>query len=1153
MNVAVLSVSATDSHCLTGIGRALSASSPGATIAVRPGVYRENLTFTHDVTVVAEEGPGTVTIETSAGEGLLIIAGTVTLTDIEIRGSDPELPMIQVAGGSMRLERCQIRASGAAAVHLRGGQLRVQGGVISNPDGAGVIVESGSGEFVGCTIEDVEGSAVVMASDSAPVFRDCTIRNVRGAGVIAAGRSAGMLENCKLSEVQGPGVFAQQQSELQVTGTSVHGGQVGVYVIDQARPVLRSSSFRSAEIHGLAVLDNAVPVLIDCIIEGSAGHGLHLAGRSAGTFTECRIAETGAAAVVVSDTAKPVFTGGEITASPDVGILLRGSSTATVDAMAIHGNPVGISIEDEAEPMIRGVRLRDAQCGVHAVGGAGRMEDSQLSNCRIGVRITDSSRLVLHGSRLRGGRIGVLIGATAMAVVSSAEIAETAETGIRVDEGGSAELSRCRVMDGNGSGVRWEPGSRGVLSDSEVVNNRGDGVVINSSSGVTLRDSALRGNGGEGMVASVPPSSFTLIALDTASNRVQFRPRREEPFPGFADATDGPAEVEVPEPGPEPLAATPPAEPATNHASAPSIRADGFTLPVASNSNSPVRAPAPKSPPAAADPVALLLTELQALVGLEPVKHEVATLVGLHRVSKRRAGAGLQAPPMSRHLVFAGPPGTGKTTVARLYGKILASLGVLSGGQMVEVARADLVAEHIGGTAMKTTKKIEEALGGVLFIDEAYTLAPPDGGSQDFGREAVDTLVKMMEDHRDELVVVVAGYAPQMRNFLAANPGLESRFTKVIEFESYSSPELVTIVERLCRSNHYALEYETQEALRKLFETMPRTETFGNARAARQVFEEMLGRQAYRLAQSPDVAEIELARLLPEDLGTAATVSADAQAGQRRMVDSLREKLEAMIGLSEVKREVADLVDLIASAKARVEAGLPAPSLSRHLIFAGPPGTGKTTVARLYGQLLTAMGVLSTGQMVEVSRADLVGQYVGHTAQKTLEVFNKARGGVLFIDEAYALSPKHGGNDFGREAIDTLVKLMEDHRDEIVVIAAGYTQDMTDFLASNAGMASRFSHQIQFASYTADELVSIFQRLAAAGGYEASGQSLQVLRRHFDRLDRNEQFGNGRYARQVLDRAITRQASRLRMVAAPSLQDMQVLLPADVTAALAKR
>jgi hypothetical protein len=160
---------------------------------------------------------------------------------------------------------------------------------------------------------------------------------------------------------------------------------------------------------------------------------------------------------------------------------------------------------------------------------------------------------------------------------------------------------------------------------------------------------------------------------------------------------------------------------------------------------------------------------------------------------------------------------------------------------------------------------------------------------------------------------------------------------------------------------------------------------------------------------------------------------------------------------------------------------------------------------------------------------------------------------VLFIDEAYALAPRDGGNDFGREAIDTLVKLMEDHRDEIVVIAAGYTDDMVHFLDSNAGLASRFSHQITFASYSPDELVSIFERMANGGGYETSGQARQILRRHFHQLTRDGRFGNGRYARQMLDKSITRQASRLRKMAAPCVIDMQELLPADVTAALSRR
>ncbi len=1129
MSVAVLSVSATDPDCLSNVGRALAAAAPGATIAVRPGVYREKLLFTSTVTVVAEEGPGSVVLEIPEGEGLLVAHGTVVLRDLELRGGDADLPMVQVGGGRGRLERCELRASGVAALHQRGGRLMVDRSRISNSAGAGIILEDGSGEITRTTVSDVDGNGIIVAGDCDPVFRDCTVTDIRGIGLASAGHSRARFENGRISEVTGPAVVAQQASRIHLQSTTTEGGQVSAYVGEQAAPTFVDCRFRDSQAHGLMILDQGAPVLTDCVITAPAGHAVHADGRATGTLTRTRISEAGAIAVVVTGTAAPTLVDGEIVDNETAGMLFTGSSRATVRGTTIRRTPVAVLIEDSADPTVREARIEEVQCGVHASGGAGRIQEVEITGAsQVGVRLSRGNRAVLEGSRVRGGRTGVLVQEDAAPSVIATEVIGAAGTGLQVDRTATVTVQRSRIVDCGGAGVRFEAGSGGLFEDGEIVGNHGDGIVINSTEDIVLRRSVIRGNLGEPVSVTVPDRSLTVIDLDIGN------------VP--AGPTDTPIRPTVPIQPSGPAPDTPDIPTTPRSAAMASVDRDLRAGPLA-----PV---VPKSPVAPDDPVGSLLTELDALVGLDAVKREVATLVGLHRVAKRRAGAGLQAPPMSRHLVFAGPPGTGKTTVARLYGRILATLGVIRTGQMVEVARADLVAEHVGGTAVKTTKKIEEALGGVLFIDEAYTLSPNGGGDQ-FAQEAVDTLVKMMEDHRDELVVVVAGYAPQMRTFLAANPGLASRFTKTIEFDSYSSSELVTIVERLCRSNHYALEYETQEALRRVFDKMPRTETFGNARAARLVFEEMLGRQAYRLAQTPDVAEIELARLLPEDLNDEEQ-SAEGAAGHRTVVDGLLRKLEGMIGLSEVKREVADLVDLIASAKARTEAGLPAPSLSRHLIFAGPPGTGKTTVARLYGELLNAMGVLATGQMVEVARADLVGQYVGHTAQKTLEVFNKARGGVLFIDEAYTLSPRGGGNDFGREAIDTLVKLMEDHRDEIVVIAAGYTQDMAQFLAANAGLASRFSHQISFASYSPEELVAIFERLATSGGYEASPQAVQMLRAHFAGVDRGETFGNGRYARQVLDRSITRQAGRLRQIASPSIEDLQMILPADVTGALAR-
>ena len=1057
----VVSVSQTEPGCESTISAALAVAAPGATVVVQPGVYREQLHVSGDVTVVAEDGRGTVTVDGGDGVAVFAAGGSPVLRGLVLAGGGPELPAVQVGRGLVTLADCEVKARGVVAVHAPGGRLEMTDCVVRNPAGAGLLVEkSGQASVTGSTLREIGASALVTTGGADPLLRACTITDVRGSAVLSTRGGRGTLQRCDISAADGPAVAVEEDSAIRLTGTTVHDTPGAGVVVTGGTPVLEDCELRSIGGHGIVVSGSARPAVTRTRIRQTQGHGILLVEDGAGVFTECRVEQAGAAAVAVGDRARPTFEGGQITGGDEPGLLFTGTTTATVKGTAVAGGKVAVALTGSAAPTLEDVTARD--CAEHGLQVAEQARPTvrrgRIERCSVaGVSVGTGASLEATELTVRDGKNGVTAGSGATVLLTACDIADARDAGVLAGNGATVTAVRCRIH-GGGVGVRFAPGATGRLDDCEVIDNARDGVVVETKEAVKVTGGALTGNGGEGV-------------------------RRTTPDPARPDDR----------------------------------------------------------------PESELLAELGELVGLAAVKQEVATLVGLHRVAARRAAAGLPAPPMSRHMVFAGAPGTGKTTVARLYGRILAALGALKTGQLIEVARADLVAEHIGGTAVKTAEKFAEAIGGVLFIDEAYTLSPVEGGSgHDFGREAVDTLVKLMEDHRDEVVVIVAGYSAQMRAFLNANPGLASRFSKTVEFESYATSELVTIVEKMCSSHHYALEYDTRVALSGLFDGMVRDASFGNARVARKVFEEMIGRQAFRLSQSTSADGVELAQLLPQDLGAAPASGVRAGDARPEEVDQMLGKLHSMIGLGAVKREVAEMIDLLSTTRARVAAGLPAPSLSRHLVFSGPPGTGKTTVARLYGDLLTALGVLAGGQFVEVARADLVGEYIGHTAQRTREAFERARGGVLFIDEAYTLAPPGVQNDFGREAIDTLVKLMEDHRDEVVVIAAGYEREIEVFLAANAGLASRFSRRIHFANYSPDELVAIFQRLALSTGYECPGETLVALREHFERVPRTATFGNGRYARQVLDDAVTRQAGRLRTLASPTIEQLRTLTVADV-------
>ena len=506
--------------------------------------------------------------------------------------------------------------------------------------------------------------------------------------------------------------------------------------------------------------------------------------------------------------------------------------------------------------------------------------------------------------------------------------------------------------------------------------------------------------------------------------------------------------------------------------------------------------------------------KLQGLIGLDIVKEKIDSILAsdvIEKERKKRKGRDYQAGSM--HMIFGGNPGSAKTTVAKLFAGIAKEKGILKSGICVERGGMDLDGICCVGAIREA---FTAAKGGVLFIDEAYGMKSDN---------AVTTLIQEMENRRDEVIVILAGYNERMKDFLETNEGLKSRIPHWIEFPDYTADELTEIFKYMIRERGFSVTDDAVKEATYIFEKVRNTDNFGNGRYVRNLIDRAAQNQAVRLFPSiTGIRNKELFRIEKEDI-----TSLDEGTKYERPAGTAEKELTEMVGLTNVKEIIHKAIAHYNLNRLCIDRGIPREKASLHMVFNGNPGTAKTTVARLFAEMLKDEKVLPTGTFVEVGRADLVGDHVGSTAPLIKQRFKEAQGGVLFIDEAYSLVDGYK-NGYGDEAINTIVQEMENHRDNVIVIFAGYPEPMDVFLERNPGMQSRIAFKISFDDYSTDELCEITRIMLSRKQMKATDAAMDKLRELYDRARKEDDYGNGRYVRKVLEEAEMNLAQRIMLL-----------------------
>ena len=799
-------------------------------VVIGPGTYREAVTLRGQVELVPADD-GLVELVWTSGTALRV-SGSVRVAGITIAGpAAVNIPAVELSEGTLALDHVELRretgqASGGSdevrslalaksrtSMDLR--DCRVDGGRVTYIDGATGVIER-------CALARSGESQIAVLRGANVQVRDTTVTAPVRVGLWVE-NAAAVVERCTFDACGGNGVYGDLHSEVTVVDCAISNcGYPSAASTGRSNVTVVGCAITGAAGGGALARSGGRLTVRRSTISRSASSGAYAEGMGIVTLEDCEISKSGKDAITVGPSGTIEATRTRIDGAM-AGVVVK-EGTGKFNGLTISDvTNAGVDAVQGGQVELADSTVRRCATGVHAEGEDSRVTvrataivDAQAAAVAVG----SGARINVEDCTVEKGGLGLAADGSGKLTVRGCAVTQTARSAVLVSAQARLYARLLTVRSSSGAGLQARDTARLEVLDSEFVDGESEGVRIDAGCTGRLVRCRIAGNADEPVLRGR-------------------QIRIEDPV------DHAPGQVQV------------------------SAGADADDMPLSTAGGA---SPGPVIVPGSLDELDGL-AELNQLVGLRAVKEQVRSQINLVRNARQRQAAGLPAPPMSRHLVFSGPPGTGKTTVARLYGRLLAALGALATGEVIEAGRSDLVGQYLGATALKTKAVVTSALGGVLFIDEAYTLSRTFGVNSDLGLEAIDELVRLMENHRDDLVVIVAGYTKEITEFLDINPGLRSRFSRTIEFPAYDADELAQIIQLHAQTHHYRWSDDALTEITQRFRREQDAGTLGNARDARTLFEQAIERQAARLANHTGPTPGQLTELTVADLADLADPS----------------------------------------------------------------------------------------------------------------------------------------------------------------------------------------------------------------------------------------------------------------------------------------